>query len=75
MDLARRLSSLRDFIPAANELITCSDLPAQEVRRHCRKVGQLAVKKIPEAAENLVPPQIVTLIEVSSGSVSDLFRA
>ena len=45
MDLARRLSSLRDFVPAANELTTCNDLPGHEVRRHCRKVGRPAAKK------------------------------
>ncbi|KIP06380.1 hypothetical protein PHLGIDRAFT_119008 [Phlebiopsis gigantea 11061_1 CR5-6] len=41
MNLAHRLSSLRDFIPAANELITCNDLPPEDVKRHCRKIVTL----------------------------------
>ena len=66
MDLARRLSSLRDFVSAANSLTACNDLPPQDVKRHCRKVGKLAAHSS-FAAANLhsTVSQIVTLIEVS----------
>ena len=43
MDLVHRLSSLRDFIPAANDLATCDSLPPKDVQRHCRKVPQFAL--------------------------------
>ncbi|GJE92945.1 hypothetical protein PsYK624_091040 [Phanerochaete sordida] len=41
MDLARRLSSLRDFISAAHELAACNDLPPHHIKRHCRKIVTL----------------------------------
>lgn len=41
MDLARRLSSLRDFISAANELTACDDCSSHYIKRHCRKIVTL----------------------------------
>lgn len=37
-DLALRLGSLRRFLEAALELLTCGSLPPPEFRRHSRKV-------------------------------------
>jgi hypothetical protein len=65
MDLARRLSSLRDFIPAAHELVMCDSLPAIDIQRHCRKVRKHTANSLFTIAEQFAALQIVTLIEVS----------
>ncbi|KAH8084894.1 hypothetical protein BXZ70DRAFT_565771 [Cristinia sonorae] len=37
-DLARRLSCLRHFLLAANELLACEKAPSREINRHSRKI-------------------------------------
>ena len=38
MDLARRLSSLQHFLPAAHQLLSCEHLSPDDVDRYARKV-------------------------------------
>lgn len=41
MDVAHRLSSLKSFVPAAHELLTCEHLPLTDIQRHRRKVCRM----------------------------------
>ncbi|KAK7688518.1 hypothetical protein QCA50_008056 [Cerrena zonata] len=41
VDIARRLSSWRHFLPAATELLTCENLSPIEIKRHSTKIVRL----------------------------------
>jgi len=66
IDLAYGLGSLRHFLEAARELLTCNRLPHSDFKRHNKKVRHLThpVAGFSPPDNGAAHTQIITLIEV-----------